>query len=289
MADEDALYALPPDEFVAARDALARRLMDAGENDRAAALKKLRRPTVSAWAVNLGGRQAPELLEALTDLRGQLEKAQRQLLSGVRTTELAGLTRQRREQVDDLVEQAVAAAAEAGRDVSGHRDEVRATFEAALADPEAAALVRAGRLEKPLPAPAGFGTLAGLTAIPPPGAAAEPGEEDQGAAAPLDEARALRDRVAEAAERAVAQAHEAAREADRLRRDADRQADDAARRQRDAEAANAKAAQAAAAAGRARDAAAGADGRAQRARARADAALQQVEQADRLLESLTGE
>ena len=43
----DALYRLPLAEFVAARNALARRA-----GDRAAAVKGLARPATAAWAVN---------------------------------------------------------------------------------------------------------------------------------------------------------------------------------------------------------------------------------------------
>jgi hypothetical protein len=49
----DRLYELPLDEFVAARDALAKERKDP-------AVKKLRKPTVPAWAVNqLARRWAP--------------------------------------------------------------------------------------------------------------------------------------------------------------------------------------------------------------------------------------
>jgi hypothetical protein len=46
------LYALPPEEFVKARDAKARGLRQAGKKDAAEAVRKLRKPTLAAWAVN---------------------------------------------------------------------------------------------------------------------------------------------------------------------------------------------------------------------------------------------
>jgi hypothetical protein len=165
MDDVDALFLAPPEGFVAARDALAARLKAAGDRDGAAAVAALRRPTLAAWAVNAAVRRAPGQLEALLELRTALIRAQRQVLSGVKA-DLAGLTRQRRQLVEDMVAQAEAAAAEAGRDLGAQREAVRLSFEAAVADEDAAAAVRSGRLAKALPGPAGFGTLAGLSAVP---------------------------------------------------------------------------------------------------------------------------
>ncbi|MDQ4005357.1 MAG: hypothetical protein M3135_03525, partial [Actinomycetota bacterium] len=52
LRDADELYDLRPEEFTAARDGLVRSLKDAGDGDAAAEVKKLRRPTVVAWALN---------------------------------------------------------------------------------------------------------------------------------------------------------------------------------------------------------------------------------------------
>jgi len=46
------LYALPPEEFVKARDAAARDLRKADKRDEAEAVRRLRKPTLAAWAVN---------------------------------------------------------------------------------------------------------------------------------------------------------------------------------------------------------------------------------------------
>ncbi|HET7856891.1 MAG TPA: hypothetical protein VFL41_10585 [Gaiellaceae bacterium] len=51
------LYALPPEEFVKARDAKARDLRKAGKRDEAEAVRKLRKPTLAAWAVNQLARE----------------------------------------------------------------------------------------------------------------------------------------------------------------------------------------------------------------------------------------
>jgi len=54
VADE--LYALAPAAFTAARDEQASQARASGDADLAGAIKKLRRPTVSAWLVNLLAR-----------------------------------------------------------------------------------------------------------------------------------------------------------------------------------------------------------------------------------------
>jgi hypothetical protein len=51
------LYALPPEEFVKARDARARDLKAEGKQDEAEAVRRLRKPTLAAWAVNQLARE----------------------------------------------------------------------------------------------------------------------------------------------------------------------------------------------------------------------------------------
>src|SRR4051794_33762768 len=56
MADDpevDSLLTVPPDEFVAARNALAKSLRAAGRKQEAAAVAALRRPTAVDWALNM--------------------------------------------------------------------------------------------------------------------------------------------------------------------------------------------------------------------------------------------
>lgn len=75
--DVDRLYGLPHGAFVAERDALVKRLRAEGRREEAAAVAKLSRPTVAAWAANQVLRSQPadarELLEAgaaLLEARG---------------------------------------------------------------------------------------------------------------------------------------------------------------------------------------------------------------------------
>src|SRR5207237_699873 len=59
MANEiDALFALPLAEFTAARNELAKRLAKDGDNDTAAEVRKLAKPTLPAGAQSAAGREA---------------------------------------------------------------------------------------------------------------------------------------------------------------------------------------------------------------------------------------
>ena len=151
----DALYALTPAEFTAARDERAREARQAGQRDDAAVIKKLARPTTSAWLVNQLSREVPDQLARLVEVAEALEEAQR-TLAGDRLRELSG---QRRHVINDLLPQAADIANRAGQPASAVvMGEVRATLEAALADSAARAAVQSGRLTKPL-AYAGLGEV----------------------------------------------------------------------------------------------------------------------------------
>jgi hypothetical protein len=153
IADE--LYALTPAEFTAARDERAREARQAGQRDDAAAIKKLARPTASAWLVNQLSREAPDQLGRLVEVAEALEEAQR-TLAGDRLRELSS---QRRHIINDLLPQAADIASRAGQPASAVvMGEVRATLEAALADSAARAAVQSGRLTKSL-AYAGLGEV----------------------------------------------------------------------------------------------------------------------------------
>jgi len=161
----DDLYALTPAEFTAARDERAREARQAGQRDDAAAIKKLARPTTSAWLVNQLSRELPDQLARLVEVAKALEEAQR-TLAGDRLRELSG---QRRHVINDLLPQAADIANRAGQSASAVvMGEVRATLEAALADSAARAAVQSGRLTKPL-AYAGLGEvdLTAALALPP--------------------------------------------------------------------------------------------------------------------------
>jgi len=152
VADE--LYTLAPAAFRAARDERAAQARAAGDTDLAAAIRKLRRPTVSAWLVNLLVREDPSQVDELLELGASLREAQ-QALAGDRLRELSG---QRRRLVTALTQEARRLAERAGQPLSAQAErEVQETLEAALADPGIAEAVRSGRLTSAL-SYAGLGT-----------------------------------------------------------------------------------------------------------------------------------
>ncbi|MFI9815450.1 hypothetical protein [Saccharothrix variisporea] len=163
IADE--LYALPPAEFVAARDAAAKRAGDRGDKALAKQVSALRKPTLSAWALNQLARQhAAEYAQALA-LGDQLRTAQEQLKGSV----LRELSGRRRVVVSALVRLAEDLARDAGTPLGPDAvQQVRTTLTAALADAVLAARIRAGRLVKPVEQ-SGFGPLS-ETAVPAPAA-----------------------------------------------------------------------------------------------------------------------
>jgi hypothetical protein len=149
------LYELPPEEFVAARGEEAERAREAGDRDLAAAITKLRKPTVGAWAVNLLAHRRPDLVRELLALATAMRHAQREL----RGDELRELSQRRRKTVSSLARDALGLAVASGRRREAlPAAEIEATLTAALSDPEIGEAVRTGQLAKTV-SYAGFGEV----------------------------------------------------------------------------------------------------------------------------------
>lgn len=166
--DISALYREPPEAFVEARDALVKRLRDEGHGPEAARVKGLKKPTVPAWAVDQLASRDPDGLEELLEAGAELRRAQRQALSGKNPDALRDATEARRSAVARLTSAAIAALRAAGRSEGPHVDEIAATLEAASIDPGAGERLRAGTLDRPLSAAAGFEDIVGLRSVPSP-------------------------------------------------------------------------------------------------------------------------
>jgi hypothetical protein len=146
------LYVLPPTDFVAARNELVRQARAAGSRDVAEQLQQLRRPTRSAWLVNLLASDSAAM-QRLSALGRELRDAQ----TGLAGAELRNLAEQRRRLLADLLNQARGHADEAGvRLTPTVLSEVEATLQAALVDLAGALTIRNGRLARPL-SHSGFG------------------------------------------------------------------------------------------------------------------------------------
>jgi hypothetical protein len=143
----DRLYALPLDEFTAARDELSRRLRNEGDGDAAAEVKRLRKPSVAAWALNQTRRKNPGQSERLLEAGRRLREGQERLLAGTGREPLQRAAADERRLVGELARHAERELAAAGRPVGAAvRERLRATLHAAASDPEARELLAAGRL-----------------------------------------------------------------------------------------------------------------------------------------------
>ena len=209
-ADDDAfdaivaeLYAVVPSDFMAARTARAKE----ADGPLAARIRKIRKPVVAAWVVDLLAREG--MLTDALDLGAALREAQENLDAG----ELSRLGQQRRQLVSALGRQAAAAAEKHGVAVSAAaQSDIESTLNAALIDAHAAAAVKTARLAAPLEAgAAGDLDLTDVVTGSVPTAVAP--------AAPTDE---LADRRARReAERAVRDAERALERAERERTQAE--------------------------------------------------------------------
>jgi hypothetical protein len=157
--DVERLFGLAPAAFVAARDEAARRLKREGDAEAAARVKALRRPSLSAWAVNQLARERRADLARLLEAGERLRAAHEAAVSGAGATELRVATRTERQAVAGLLEAAVEVLTAAGHPATdATRDRIAATLHAAAADPAAAEQVGRGRLTHDLD-PSGFGAL----------------------------------------------------------------------------------------------------------------------------------
>jgi hypothetical protein len=186
----DRLYGVAPSEFTATRKRLAGEL----SQEDARRLTALRRPTVSAWAVNRLVRDG-----AVAPLLELGERMREAWSSGGDVSEPE---RERGALVERILRRGRELAEEAGRPLNEAQSrEVEDTLRAAIADPKAAEAVRAGRLEHPL-SHAGFGPL---------GAVAPSVTHRRKPAVPKEDPRLRARRLAEEARAAARRAEEAER------------------------------------------------------------------------------
>lgn len=146
------LYASDLDAFIERRRVLAARARSAGEASAAKRIAGLRKPTRSAWVINQLVRADPSVTPGLAALGDQLRAAEA-ALDGAKIRELS---RTRRQLIDTLVRQALALSGQPSPPAA-LREEVTATFSAALADPQVAAELATATLLRPAHR-AGFGS-----------------------------------------------------------------------------------------------------------------------------------
>lgn len=218
------LYSGDLDAFIARRRELASEARAAGDRTAAKTIASLGKPTRSAWAVNKLVHADSSVPASLAELGDKL-RAGEAALDGASIRELS---RARRELIEALTRRALAESGQ-GLASAALREEVSDTFSAALADPDVAEQVAAGRLVRAAHW-AGFGPGIGtaLGATPAPARATAPAEkaaprtkpaEDSGPRELIERERQRRGAIAEA-ERAVAEASSQAEAAEAAERDA---------------------------------------------------------------------
>jgi hypothetical protein len=136
----DTLYAAELGDFIKLRKSLADEARKDGDTVAAKQIAALRKPTASAAVVNNLAHTDEKAMARLRDLGERLRAAQDALDAAT----MRELTAERRKTVQELTRLAVKAAP--GSVSASVQDEIRATVEAAIADPDVAA--RLGRLER---------------------------------------------------------------------------------------------------------------------------------------------
>jgi hypothetical protein len=167
-----AVYGGPLDEFVAARDGLARELRAADRRDDAAAVRKLAKPRRLAWALDAAVLAEPPRFEAVHAAAAALADAH----SGSDVREATNALRAAARSLAEAASERAAASGGAALDQS----ELVPAVLAVAADPEALSTLRAARLVD-VPSAGAFGAFA-----PGPAAAGAPSsraKRDAGTAA----------------------------------------------------------------------------------------------------------
>jgi len=138
------LYAGELETFTQRRAELAGQARAVGDKAGAKSIASLGKPTRAAWVVNRLVRADPSVPDQLAALGDQL-RAGEAALDGAHIRELS---QRRRQLVDKLVRQALAHSAQPSA-TAALKEEVTATFNAALADPAVAEQVAAAKLLRP--------------------------------------------------------------------------------------------------------------------------------------------
>jgi hypothetical protein len=217
-AEAERLYGLEPEEFVAARDAAARALRGEGRRDAAAAVAKLRRPSVAAWVVNRLAREEADLVEALLAAGAKLREVQ---LAGAAASDLRAAIEAEARALDALMRPAgrIAARSGSGRDAALER--ARDTLHAAALDPDLAEEVRRGVVVREQQA-IGFPLGAALPERPARSAPSRPSKRTRAAQAEPEPAPARDEVAAKRLERAAGAAATAAEKLDRAEQELER-------------------------------------------------------------------
>ena len=160
------LYGSDPEGFTERRSALAAQARAAGDRSAAKQIAGLRKPTRPAWIINQLLRADPGVADQLVQLGDELRTA----AAALDGTKIRELSQARRRLVDTLIRQALQHAGEETPSAA-LREDLTATFGAAVADPLVARELAAGTLLRPVHRADFSPGLPGLALVPPPASA----------------------------------------------------------------------------------------------------------------------
>ena len=219
----DELFGASLATFTKERDRLVKELAASGETDVATALKALKKPSVSTWAVNQLARVRSSDVDALAKLHEELENAGD-------ASELRRIQEERKKLIARLSDAAATVLEDAGHSAaSTTMQRVSQTLLSASSGDDLLALKK-GHLTHDLES-SGFGAMSGFEAA----ADSEPFRKEE------QKARARAEELSSKAAEAEAAANEARRLAEGAQAEAERLAKEAERAEKRAEQARAKA------------------------------------------------
>jgi hypothetical protein len=210
--EEAALYSVPPDEFVAERNALAKRLREEGDKQGAARVKKLPKPSVPAWAVNRAARDAPKAAKALLDSGEKLTKAQTGAAGEGGGEQLRQAMAAHQEAVEGLMGEVEQALSAEGHENPAMADRARETLRALATDDDLRVEFVGGRVARD-GEPVGFGSAPAPKAAPKRKPDPERERQDARARKAAEKAQAAAAKAVERAGAKVEKAEEALRSA----------------------------------------------------------------------------
>jgi hypothetical protein len=214
----DRLFEVPLDEFVAARDQLARELRKEGKDEQAAEVAALRKPTVPVWAVNQLARRRRRDVDLLLDAGHRLRAAQAEADPERAREAFANARDAEREAMQRLRAGAEELLAERGGASDAMVERVLATLRAAAVAEEGRELLARGRLTEELQT-TGFEVAASLV----PKRKATPAKRPKldAARADLEQARKREREATRRLQAAKRRAEEAEAELEKARREAE--------------------------------------------------------------------
>lgn len=136
------LFEVAPEEFTAERDRIAKELKKQGDDGAAAAVKALKKPSITAYALNLVARRHSDLIDELLEADEKLRTAKSR-------AEMDAVKGERQKAISSITGKATSLLEEQERSVTAQvRERLTETLLAVATDDATRELLKAGRLLK---------------------------------------------------------------------------------------------------------------------------------------------